>query len=556
MGKVNKKKVERVVSVEFPNPEVTQILDVRDKEIRSQRNAEKARRVLKKTSDKRQREVARRGKSEERYSRSPKTADHEREDPAEPVGADLEHDTENSDFEVSTDSSQCSPKSEMVSVEKFRGVDEFDQDVIDEILEDYERGKIAENEESRAKTQKENVPEGEEVVPRISIGQGNMIEIKKELYEIITGHSEVDLVSDIKEEPVEIAEGFEIIEGGNDAEHNGEEANEEESDNVSCAPSDGVESMIEIEVEVDRNSSTQGNREHEEEDEKRGISLKKRKSQFKEEASKEHRELRRPNVSDGDPLSLNLLTRVEPIGREKRHDDAEKGNFKYSRIDNAREKPEGAVTRSKNKADNVIARHEAMRKTEETRLNEGKRDYRKPRMPGGDSIIMKKIDSRRTQMSKAYIYDIIHGKRNEWYSPPVGGFGSICKVLENYSRQAQEDHCVFSPNEQKILGVEGYLKLMCSPDVMGLFRAWAIGLARLTEEIPEVGLSIGALNSIFHPRQTSGAVCVQLYEVMNAMGGDLGRERPWEDQSAYFISSLFNVGLLAAIEQRALFGAN
>ena len=89
MGKVNKKKVERVVSVEFPNPEVTQILDVRDKEIRSQRNAEKARRVLKKTSDKRQREVARRGKSEERYSRSPKTADHEKEDPVEPVGADL-----------------------------------------------------------------------------------------------------------------------------------------------------------------------------------------------------------------------------------------------------------------------------------------------------------------------------------------------------------------------------------------------------------------------------------------------------------------------------------
>ena len=158
-------------------------------------------------------------------------------------------------------------------------------------------------------------------------------------------------------------------------------------------------------------------------------------------------------------------------------------------------------------------------------------------------------------MSKANIYDTIHGKRNEWYSPPVGGFGSICKVLENYSRQAQEDRCVFSPNEQRILGVDGYLKLMCSPDVMGLFRAWAIGLARLTEEIPEIGQEIGTLNSIFHPRQASGAVCVQLYEVMSAMGGDLGRERPWEDQSAYFISSLFNIGLLAAIEQRALFGA-
>ena len=177
-----------------------------------------------------------------------------------------------------------------------------------------------------------------------------------------------------------------------------------------------------------------------------------------------------------------------------------------------------------------------------------------PNLPRVECLIVKRIPSKKFETCKSKLYDLVQGRREGWSCQMHGGFGVAGRIIEKYSKMAQDERCVISPGTQKPIGTEKYLRMMTTPEAMGLLRVWSLGLGQLMRECHEISMGIQGLNSVFGPRQTSGAMCAQINEIISAMGTDLGSGGYLEDQSAYFIASLFSIGTIGAAENSIVFG--
>ena len=559
MGRPSKKKGGKtvVLTSSSSNDNLAEVLEALDDRAKTQKSKkERAAKLVKKTR-KNDREVSRVNKLEGTGSRLPESADCVSGRPAQRERKDgADSDASSTDFEVCGE--ECFIKDEITSDSECDGSDDVDNEG-KESLEEEERKVDAKKEFSDKKTLEENGSEVHEEIPLVKVEDTPMVVIKREVYDIVEGHPETDLVTEIKVEVNAVEESYQEDEhndGDNEMGESEQETCDDNSDIVSVitmASSDEVQtgslrSLERTPVLGSRNAESQNP-----EDAKEDGQL--RKSAKRMRISEGERtilpELRRPTDTSREGVYYKEMDREKNNMTRK---NVEKESYKNQRKGHADLKSGGVLTRSKRQTEEIKNQYEIVKRVENLKLGDAKREQKESGLFGEECLIVKRIPSKKFETCKSKLYDLVQGRRDGWSCQMHGGFGVAGRIIEKYSKMAQDERCVISPGTQKPIGTEKYLRMMTTPEAMGLLRVWSLGLGQLMRECHEISMGIQGLNSVFGPRQTSGAMCAQINEIISAMGTDLGSGGYLEDQSAYFIASLFNIGTIGAAENSVVFG--
>ena len=129
-------------------------------------------------------------------------------------------------------------------------------------------------------------------------------------------------------------------------------------------------------------------------------------------------ELRRPIDTNREGLYYKQMDREKNNVNRK---NVEKESYKTQRKGHADLKSGGVLTRSKRQTEEIKNQYEIVRKVENLKLGDAKREQRESGLFGEECLIVKRIPSKKFESCKSRLYDLVQGRRDGWSCRGAGG---------------------------------------------------------------------------------------------------------------------------------------